>query len=308
MHYSERIRDALDRGLPVVAVESSILTHGLSYPRSIHLVLDVEETIRKSGAEPALVAMVEGKISVGLDRATMERLAKSDRNMKLTTADLGVAAAKGYSGGTTAATTAWIAGKAGIRVALAGGLGGVHRDVADTWDISGDLTAMGNTPVLMACGGIKTFLDIGKSLEALETLGVPVWTFGLDRFPGYFVRESAYPAHRVDSGEEAAALAAAHWALGLTSGVVLGVPIPDDAAFDGERIEAVIRRVLKDMEGRTDGRGVTPHIIRAIERETAGQSAAANRALIAEAARRAAETAVALAAIESSNSEREMPR
>ncbi|MBN2980370.1 MULTISPECIES: pseudouridine-5'-phosphate glycosidase [Cohnella] len=295
MEFSLRVRDALDRGEAVVAVESTLLTHGLSYPRSLELVLDIERTIRERGAEPAVVAMMDGEIRIGLEREELERLAQAEGRVKLTTADLGAAAVRRLSGGTTAATTAWIAARAGIPVALAGGLGGVHRDVAETWDISGDLTAMGSLPVMMVCGGIKTFLDVGKSLEALETLGVPVWSYGSDRFPGYFVRESAFSALQVRSGEEAAAMASAHWRLGLNTGIVLGVPIPESDAFDGDEMEAVIEAALAGSEGRSGGKGVTPYLIRAIEAHTQGRSAAANRALIVEAAKAAAETAAAFA-------------
>lgn len=297
MEFSPRIQAALEQGRAVVAVESTLLTHGLSYPHSLDLVVEIEHHIRANGAEPALVALSRGKLVIGVEREEQERLAKAEGNVKLTTADLGVAMVRGCSGGTTAATTAWAAHKAGIRVALAGGLGGVHRDVADTWDISGDLTVMGSTPVIMACGGIKTFLDIGKSLEALETLGVPVWSYKNERFPGYFVRDSAYSALRVDSGEEVAAMAAAHWGLGLQTGIVLGASIPHEYAFDGEEIEAIIQCALADLSanGQSGGKGVTPHIIQAIEGFTKGRSAAANRALIVEAACVAAETAAALA-------------
>lgn len=295
MEFSPRIQEALEQGRAVVAVESTLLTHGLSHSHALDLVLEIEHHVRECGAEPALVALSEGKLVIGMERAEQERLAKAGGNVKLTTADLGAAMVRGYSGGTTAATTAWAAHKAGIKVALAGGLGGVHRDVVDTWDISGDLTIMGSTPVIMACGGIKTFLDIGKSLEALETLGVPVWSFKNERFPGYFVHDSAYSALRVDSGEEIAAMAAAHWGLGLQTGIVLGASIPHASAFDSDEIEAIIKYALDEANSYSGGKGVTPYIIRAIESFTQGRSAAANRALIVEAACMAAETAVALA-------------
>ncbi|XID91211.1 pseudouridine-5'-phosphate glycosidase [Paenibacillaceae bacterium WGS1546] len=294
---SPRIREAADQGGAVVVVESTLLTHGLSYPKCLELVLDIENEIRKGGAEPAVAAMLDGRIHVGLEREEMERIARDERRVKLTAADLAVAAVKGRSGGTTAATTAWIARKAGFRVALAGGLGGVHRDVAETWDISGDLTAMGEQPVMMVCGGIKTFLDIGKSLEALETLGVPVWAYCSDRFPGYFVRESAFRAPRIESAKQAAAMAAAHWDMGFSTGIVLGVPIPEAAAFGAEEIEGVIGRALEKAKGQTEGKGVTPLLIREIESYTQGRSAAANRALILEAARTAAEVAAAFAGV-----------
>jgi pseudouridine-5'-phosphate glycosidase len=296
MNISPAVQAALERGEGVVAVESTLLTHGLSYPNSLRLVQEVERTIRESGAVPAVTAMLRGQIKVGLTPGETEELALAEGAVKLTLADLGPAAARALNGGTTAAATAWIAGRAGIRVALAGGLGGVHRDVAETWDISGDLTAMGSVPVMTVCGGIKTFLDIGKSLEALETLGVPVWTWRNDRFPGYFVRDSAFGALRVDSGTEAAAMASAHWELGLRTGIVLGVPIPEQDAFAGEEIEGAIRTALEEAKEQADGKGVTPVVIRAIERQTQGRSAAANRALIVEAARAAAETAAAFAA------------
>ncbi|WP_223066937.1 pseudouridine-5'-phosphate glycosidase [Paenibacillus caui] len=294
MEISPRIKAALARGEAVVGVESSLLTHGLSYPKSLELVRDIEQNIRGQGAEPAVFAMLEGKLRIGLEPEEQEWLARAKGTIKLTLADLGSAAAKLCSGGTTAATTAWMAHRAGIRVALAGGLGGVHRDVGETWDISGDLSAMGHYPVLMFCGGIKTFLDIGKSLEALETLGVPVWTYRSDRFPGYFTPRSAFAKLRVDSATEAAVMASAHWKLGLETGIVLGVPIPEESAFDAEEIESVVSAALQEAKGKAGGKGVTPYIIRAIEEHTKGRSAEANRALLVEAARAAAETAVAL--------------
>lgn len=295
MEVSLRIREAMEKGHGIVAVESTLLTHGLSYPRSLELVLDIERQIREHGAEPAVVAMMDGQIRVGLEREEMERLAQAKGRVKLTTADLGPASVKRLNGGTTAATTAWIASKAGIRVALAGGLGGVHRDVLQTWDISGDLTTLGHTPVMMVCGGIKTFLDIGKSLESLETLGVPVWSYRSHQFPGYFVRNSPYTALRVESGHEAAQMADAHWQLGFQTGIVLGVPIPEQDAFEAEEIEAVIQAALAKAEGMHGGKGVTPYLIRAIEEHTKGRSATANRALIVEAAKAAAETATEMA-------------
>jgi len=295
LRFSPEVREAMDAGRAVVAVESTILTHGLSLPRALELAFGVDRAIRDRGAVPAFTALMEGELRIGLNRDEMERLAAAEGRVKLTSADLGIGRARGQTGGTTAAATAWMAAQAGIRVALAGGLGGVHRDVLDTWDISGDLNALAASGVLMVCGGIKTFLDIGKTLEALETLGVPVLTYGQDRFPGYYVKESAFSAVRVDSGEEAARLAAAHWEIGMTGGLLLGVPIPDEAALPRDRIEAVIRRVLSETAGTGDGKGVTPRLIRAIERETDGRTAQANRALIVAAARVAADAAVALA-------------
>ena len=295
LRYSAEVRSAIDAGRPVVAVESTILTHGLSLPRALDLAFGVDEAIRVRGAVPAFLAMVRGELRVGLDRGELEWLASAEGRVKLSMADLGVSSARRLSGGTTAAVTAWMAARAGIRVALAGGLGGVHRDVLDTWDISGDLNTLASSSVLMVCGGIKTFLDIGKSLEALETLGVPVLSYGQDRFPGYYVRESEYAAVRIDSGAEAAAIALRHWEIGMTGGLLLGVPIPAEAALPGRRIEAIIDRVLSDESVTGDGKHVTPRIIRAIERETGGETAAANRALIVAAAEVAADAAIAMA-------------
>jgi len=295
LRYSAEVRSAIDAGRPVVAVESTILTHGLSLPRALDLAFGVDEAIRVRGAVPAFLAMVRGELRVGLDRGELEWLASAEGRVKLSMADLGVSSARRLSGGTTAAVTAWMAARAGIRVALAGGLGGVHRDVLDTWDISGDLNTLASSSVLMVCGGIKTFLDIGKSLEALETLGVPVLSYRQDRFPGYYVRESEFPAIRVDSGEEAVGIALRHWEIGRSGGLLLGVPIPEEAALSGQRIEAIISRVLADAGGKGDGKHVTPRIIRAIEQETGGATAAANRALIVAAAEVAADAAIALA-------------
>ena len=291
----ERIRRAMEEGKPVVAVESTLLTHGLSHPFSLEMVLEIEKTIAARGAVPALVAVAGGEIRIGLDREEMEALAQSPGRTKISLADLGPAAAKGWDGGTTAASTAWIAAKQGIRTVLAGGLGGVHREVLETWDISNDLCVMQQAPVLMVCGGIKSFLDIGKSLEALETLGVPYWSYGSDRFPGYFVKHSPFPAPSVSAPEEAAAMAAAHWRLGLTSGIVLGVPIPDEYAFSAGLMEAAVREVLGDPRLKGAGKNITPMIIKAMETITGGKSAESNRALLINAAGVAAETAAALA-------------
>jgi len=296
LRYSAEVRNAMDAGKAIVAVESTILTHGLSHPHALELAYSVDEAIRARGAVPAFLAMVEGELRIGLDRSEMEWLAAAEGRVKLSMADLGVCSARRQSGGTTAAAAVWMAARAGIRVALAGGLGGVHRDVLETWDISGDLNALASSGVLLVCGGIKTFLDIGKSLEALETLGVPVMTYRQDHFPGYYVRESEFSAIRVESGEEAAKIALSHWEIGMTGGLLLGVPIPEEAALPAEQIEAVIRRVLADTSGKVEGKNVTPRIIRAIERETNGATAAANPALIIAAAEVAAEAAVALAA------------
>lgn len=293
MRISPRVQQKLDNEEAIVAIESTILTHGLSYPRSLQLMLEIEDVIREHQAEPAVVAMINGELCIGLEREELEWLAQVSGKVKLTTADLGVATVKKQSGGTTAATTVWLANKVGIKIALAGGLGGVHRDVHETWDISGDLTAMAQSPVMLVCGGVKTFLDVGKSLEALETLGVPTWSYQNNYFPGYFVHSSSYKAENIASAVEGASMARAHWELGLKTGIVIGVSIPEKLAFESEELENIIEQAISNNEASTGGKGVTPYIIRKLEEHTKGRSGEVNRALLISASEVAAKLAVA---------------
>lgn len=291
--YSESVKEGLAQGKPLVAIESSLLSHGMPYPKSFDFVLKVEEVIREKGAIPATVGIMHGEPVIGMGPEQMEELAKDEDRVKVGIAEFGTAIAKKLSGGTTAAATVHLANLAGIKVVVVGGLGGVHRDVLETMDISTDLVAVASNPVVVACGGVKNFLDVPKSLEMLETLGVPVLAYGQDTFPGYMTQSSGCPAKRVECAKEAAEIALAQWKLGLATGVVLGIAVPEEWAFEREHIEEVIQKALCQHQAAS-GVFVTPALLKAIREATAGRSGDANIALVVKVAAVAAETASAL--------------
>ncbi|MDQ6604258.1 MAG: pseudouridine-5'-phosphate glycosidase, partial [Chloroflexota bacterium] len=238
------VREAMAAGEPVVALESTIISHGFPYPENLRLAQEAEETVRAAGAVPATVGLVEGRIVVGLDAAQIARFARDRTAVKVSRRNLAATLASGRLGATTVAGTMLCARHAGIRVFATGGIGGVHRGAAATMDISADLTELACTPVCVVCAGAKSILDLPLTLEYLETQGVPVIGYGADRFPAFYTPDSGVDVSvRVDSADEVAAVAARHWALG-GGGLVVAVPIPAAQALDAAYIEGITEQAV----------------------------------------------------------------
>jgi pseudouridylate synthase len=292
------VADALADGRPVVALESTIISHGLPRPDNLRVAREIEETVRAHGAVPATIAVVDGRACVGLDDATMATVATSDDVAKVSTRDLATVAARGGHGATTVAATAHLAARAGIRVFATGGLGGVHREARDTWDESADLQALASTPVVVVCAGVKSILDVEATLERLESLGVGVLGYGTDRFPGFYLTDSGHPVDwRVDSPEEVAAVMAARTALGTDdSGLVVANPLPLDEQVDPAVHDELLRRGLAAAtRAGVRGKDVTPFLLEFFHTESAGESLRANVAIILRNAALAARVAAAAA-------------
>ncbi len=294
MKVHPEVRDALAEGRAVVALESTIIAHGMPYPANVETARAVEGIVREHGAVPATIAILGGEIRVGLDDQALERLGSADV-AKVSRRDLGAVVARGLDGATTVAATMIVAARAGIEVFVTGGIGGVHRGAERTFDVSADLTELGRTRVAVVCAGAKAILDLGLTLEVLETWGVPVIGFGSDRFPAFYTRDSGFGVDcRVDSAAELAELLRAHWHLGL-AGAVVGNPIPREHEMDPGVAEQAIRDALAEAaEQGVSGKDVTPFLLSRIEALTGGVSLEANRALIESNARLGARLAVAL--------------
>ncbi|WP_237477000.1 pseudouridine-5'-phosphate glycosidase [Lichenibacterium dinghuense] len=294
---SPEVRAALGRGAPVVALESTIVTHGMPYPDNVSTARAVEAAVRKGGAVPATIAVLGGRIRVGLSEDELEALGRGSGAMKLSRADLAYAVAMRRDGSTTVAATMICAHLAGIRVFATGGIGGVHRGMETTLDVSADLDELGRTPVTVVCAGAKALLDLPRTLEYLETRGVPVVGFGTDRFPAFWSRDSGLPAPlRLDSAAEVAALMAAQRRLGLSGGVLVANPVPEADEIPGSEIAAHIDEAVADAARRgVGGKGVTPFVLARMLELTGGRSLRTNVALILNNARLAAEIAAAAA-------------
>ncbi len=292
---SPEVREALDRGAPVVALESTIVTHGMPYPDNVSTARAVEAAVRAGGAVPATIVVFRGRIRVGLDEAEIEALGRAEGVMKLSRADLAYAVAMRRDGSTTVAATMICAHLAGIRVFATGGIGGVHRGMETTLDVSADLDELGRTPVTVVCAGAKALLDLPRTLEYLETRGVTVVGYRTDRFPAFWSRDSGLPAPlRLDSAVEIAALAAAQRRLGLTGGVLVANPVAAADEIPAGEIAEHIEKAVADATRRgVGGKGVTPFILSRMLELTDGRSLRANVALILGNARLAAEIAVA---------------
>jgi pseudouridine-5'-phosphate glycosidase len=296
---SVEVAEALSAGRAVVALESTIITHGMPYPANLETARAVEAVVRDNGAVPATIALVEGRARVGLDDATLERLASSEGVAKASRRDLPALAATKASAGTTVAATMYLAHLAGVAIFATGGIGGVHRGAEHTFDISADLDELGSTPVTVICAGAKSILDLPKTLEVLETRGVPVIGVGTDEFPAFFSRTSGLPVdHRVETAEELAVLLAAHRAYGMRGGVLVANPIPAGDALDGSDIDARVDEAIADAErAGVSRKEVTPYLLERINELTGGRSLVANIALIRNNAALAARTAVALSSL-----------
>ncbi|WP_420346685.1 pseudouridine-5'-phosphate glycosidase [Pelagibius sp.] len=288
---------ALDEGRPVVALESTIITHGMPFPRNLETAQAVEGDIRAAGAVPATIAVLEGRIRVGLDEAALEALAKRAGVAKVSRADLAAVLNSGGAGSTTVAATMIAADLAGIRVFATGGIGGVHRGAELNFDVSADLQELARTRLAVVCAGAKVILDLPKTLEVLETLGVPVIGFGCDTLPAFYSRDGGLALTlRCDNAAEVAALMATQWDLGLNSGMVVANPIPAADEIPAAAMEEKIAQALGEADAQSiQGKDVTPFLLQRLEALTAGASLDANVALVRNNARLAAAIAVAYA-------------
>jgi pseudouridine-5'-phosphate glycosidase len=294
---TDEVAGALADGRPVVALESTLLAHGLPAPDNHRVACELERVVRAAGAVPATVAVLDGAARVGLSGPELERVCEGGLT-KLSRRDLGPALGLGVDGATTVASTAVLAHAAGIGVFATGGLGGVHRQARESWDVSADLGVLATTPVLTVCSGVKSILDVPATLEQLETLSVPVLGYRTDRFPGFYRRDSGCPVPwRVDSPAQAAAVVGAHRRLGSPSGVVLANPVPEAAELDGELHDRVLAEALDRVAAAgIRGRDVTPAVLAHLHAATGHRSLATNIALVTANAELAALVAVALAA------------
>ena len=295
--FDPEVSDALNSGKPVVALESTIISHGMPYPRNVSTALEVEAVVRENGAIPATTALMDGQFCVGLSSDQIEKLGSSGGVKKVSLRDIGVALSKEILGATTVATTMFIAEKAGIQIFATGGLGGVHR--GDSGDVSADLTALGAIPVTVVSAGVKAILDLPRTLEFLETLGVPVLGYETDVFPEFWIRGSNLPiSARVDDPLAAAAAISAHWSSGMKSGVVLAAPVPVEDEADPEVINAAINEGLAAAAAQgVAGSGTTPFLLAHIVESTGGASLETNIALVKNNAAVAAKVAVELASL-----------
>lgn len=297
-----QVSAALAGKQPVVALESTIISHGLPYPQNVELATEVETIVSNHGATPATIAVIDGVCCVGIDRAQLERLAKDSGVHKATTRDLPWLVATGSTGATTVAATMHLAARCGIRVFATGGIGGVHRGAAKSFDVSADLTELARTPVAVVSAGVKSILDIGLTLERLETLGVPVVVNGSNDFPSFYSRSSGFPApRRIDGAPALASFLHATWGeLGLTTGVSIANPIPVADEIPAGDIDRFIGEALDQLNTRgITGQDVTPFLLSQIVERSAGRSLRANLALVRHNAATAAEIAVEYARMQS---------
>ena len=288
---------ALKEGRPVVALESTIISHGMPYPQNVETALLVEDTIRKNGATPATIAVIGGRLKAGLSKREIEYLGKTGTAVtKASRRDLPVLVAEGRDGATTVATTMIIAALAGIRIFATGGIGGVHRGAEVTMDISADLEELARTPVMVICAGAKSILDLGLTLEYLETKGVPVIGYGTEELPAFYTRKSGFKVdYRLDTPEELAQVFKAKLEMGLVGGMLVTNPIPEEYSMDHERINAAIDQAIDDSHKLgIHGKETTPYLLARIKDLTGGDSLASNIQLVLNNARLAAKTAAAL--------------
>ena len=295
LRVAPEVAEVLHAGGAVVALESTIISHGFRWPENVAVARAAEAAVRAHGAVPATIWLAEGQIRVGIDDDELAVLARREGVAKVSRRNLALTLAGGGWGATTVAATMWCAAQAGIRVFATGGIGGVHRNGADTLDISADLQELARTPVAVVCAGAKAILDIGLTLEYLETHGVPVIGYGTDRLPGFYVRETAFPVDaRLDGPEAVARAATMHWSLGF-GGLLVACPVPIAEALDIATMEVAIEEALAAAAQRGVTRAaVTPFLLDQIRASTRGESLATNTALIRNNAGIAAQIAVAL--------------
>ncbi|HYC06036.1 MAG TPA: pseudouridine-5'-phosphate glycosidase [Azospirillaceae bacterium] len=290
------VAEALKAGKPVVALESTLISHGLPHPTNLETAAAIEAAVRAEGAVPATIAVLDGRIRIGLEKEDLERLSAPGVR-KVSRRDMPIVLAEGADGATTVAATMIAARLAGIPIFATGGIGGVHRGVETTLDISADLEELASTSVAVVCAGAKAILDLPKTLEYLETKGVPVLGFGTDCFPAFYTGSCHLPVDtRCDTPDAAARVLRAKWNLNLKGGVVIAVPIPEEAALDAEAVEGAIRQAVAEADQRdVRGKELTPFLLKRMEELTGGASLVANRALLLNNATVAARIASAYA-------------
>ena len=291
------VKSAVEAGKPVVALESTILSHGMPYPENLTFAAEVERIIRAEGAIPATMAIIDGRMKVGLSAGELELMCKGENVAKVSRRDLPILLATGGTGATTVASTMILASLAGIPVFATGGIGGVHRGATTTMDISADLQELAHTPVAVVCAGAKMILDIGLTLEYLETMGVPVLGYNTDQFPAFYCRKSGFGVdYTAKSPAEIAKIARTKWDLGLAGGMLIGNPVPEEYALDFDEMSAVIDKARAAAEkDHVHGKNITPYLLAHIVEYTGGKSLATNIQLAYNNARLAAKVAVELA-------------
>jgi pseudouridine-5'-phosphate glycosidase len=283
------IQQALSDNAPIVALESTVITHGLPFPDNIQLAMEMESEVRRGGAVPATIAVLDGKVYIGLENRQLERIARGDAMQKISARDFGPAIAHNLSGGTTVAGTLLAARSVGIRVFATGGIGGVHREPPD--DISADLLLLAQSPLIVVCAGAKAILDLDATVEYLETHSIPVVGFQTNEFPAFYsISSSLKTSACVASPEEAAAIANAHWAIGMQSAVLLVVPPPETSALSREQVEEAVVIALAEAD-QIRGQAVTPFLLKRVNELTGGRSLQANLDLLTNNARVAAQVA-----------------
>lgn len=281
LQVSPEVVNAVSAGIPVVALESTIFTHGLPRPRNVEVAMEAEQIVRDQGAVPATIGVYKGRPTVGLTEAQIEELSYDEDALKASTRDLALGAVNKANAGTTIAATAYVADLAGVKVFATGGLGGVHHGAAENFDESADLVTLASTPVVMVSSGAKAVLDINATLERFETLSVPVVGYGTSNYPGFFVADSGFKVpHRVDTPEEAAKIYNAQRALDLKSALLIGNPVPEDEQLDPATMDGVIQDAWDALEEqKVAGQDVTPFLLEFIRQATGGASLEANVAL-----------------------------
>ena len=297
MDITPEIELAVHTGRPVVALESTILSHGMPYPENLAFAREVEKIIRGEGAVPATMAIIDGRLKAGLTDEELERMCRADGVIKASRRDLPIVVANKLTAATTVATTMILANMAGIHIFATGGIGGVHRGGEDSMDISADLQELAHTPVAVICAGAKMILDIGRTLEYLETMGVPVLGLGTDDFPAFYCRKSGFGVDfNAKTPEDVAAIAKVKWDMGLAGGMLIGNPVPEEYAMDFDEMSAVIDKAMAQAEeAGVKGKNITPFLLAHIVELTGGDSLKTNIQLAYNNARAAAKIAVALA-------------
>lgn len=282
LHIHPEVQSALKNGVPVVALESTIVAHGMPYPANLETAQRLESIVRNGGGIPATVAVASGQLHVGCDENVLYDLAQKEGVWKVSRRDLPMALAQGVIGATTVSGTLIGANLAGISVFATGGIGGVHRGVAETWDVSADIPELACSNVAVVSAGAKSILDLAKTLEAMETAGISVIGYGTDQFPAFFVRESGLKLHhRCDTPQAVASAMAAKWELGLRGGFLIANPIPLEHAADPSVIDSAIERGMDAAKkAGVEGKALTPFLLKFINESTGGQSLAANRELV----------------------------
>lgn len=287
---------AIEEGRPVVALESTIISHGMPYPKNVETALNVERIVREAGAVPATIAILKGRLKAGLTKDEIEYLGKGESVIKTSRRDIPFVIAKGLDGATTVASTMIIASLAGIKIFATGGIGGVHRGAQTTFDISADLQELSHTNVAVVCAGAKSILDIGLTLEYLETQGVPVVGLGTDEMPAFYTRKSGFKVdYRIDSAKELAKAIKAKWDLGLNGGLVIANPIPEKYEMNYDVINNAIELALIEAEKKgVKGKDITPFLLSRVKDITGGESLESNIELVYNNARAAASIALEL--------------